>query len=91
MEYIVLGVIVFIIVGLLIFGIRRKKLEAFMNFTLRMAGGTLGIYLMNIILKSFELKIQVGINAYNLLALGILGTPGFLLLYGLSTYFTLKA
>lgn len=91
MEYILLGVLVVIAIGLLILGIRKKKPILFVNFILRMAGGTLGIYLVNVILKSFELKMQVGINTYNLLTLGILGTPGFLLLYGISAYFTLKA
>lgn len=91
MEYIILGVIIIICIGLLVFGIRRKRMEVLLNFVLRMTSGMLGIYLVNTILKSLEVGVKVGINSYNILALGILGTPGFLLIYGVSAYFSLKA
>lgn len=90
MEYVVLGVIIAVAIGLLVYGIKKKKMDAFMNFVLRMAAGALGVYLVNVILQTLEVKISVGINSYNLLTMGLLGTPGFLLLYGVSTYFALK-
>lgn len=90
MEYIVLGIIIAIGVGLFYYGIKRKNKEAFVTYFLRMAGGALGIYLTNTILKSLDFHVQVGLNTYNLLALGVLGVPGYLMLYGISTYFTLK-
>lgn len=91
MEYIVFGIILLISIVLLWYGVKRKKIEIFLNFVLRMAAGTLGIYLVNTILTSFNSSIMVGLNSYNVLTLGVLGTPGFLLLYGVSTYFALKA
>ena len=90
MEYIILGVIIIICIGLLVFGIKRKRMDVLLNFVLRMATGTLGIYLVNTILNSLQVGVFVGINTYNILALGMLGTPGFLLLYGVSAYFALK-
>ena len=86
-----LGVIILTSIGLFVLGIRKKKLESFVNFILRMTAGTLAIYLVNVILESLKISVSVGINAYNIFTLGLLGTPGFLLLYGISTYFTLKA
>lgn len=90
MEYIAFGIIVGICCILFLYGKKKKKMDALLNFGLRMAAGTLGIYLVNQILQSVHISVQVGINFYNTLTLGVLGVPGFLLLYGISTYFMLK-
>lgn len=90
MEYIVLGIIIALAAGFMVYGIKKKKMELFLNFVLRIAAGALAIYLVNVILQTLKIQINVGINSYNLLAIGVLGTPGFLLLYGISAYFGLK-
>jgi len=90
MEYILLGVMVTLAVGLLVYGIKKKKMDALVNYGLRIVGGTLGIYCANVILGTVGVNVNVGINPYNLLTIGILGTPGFLLLYGIGVYFVLK-
>lgn len=91
MEFVILGVILVVVAVLAVYGKKKKKWEPLINFILRMAGGTLGIYLTNMILEGIGLDFFVGVNTYNLLTLGVLGTPGFLLLYGVSAYFTLSA
>lgn len=91
MEFVILGVIIVIGIGLGVYGKKKRKWEPFLNFVLRMVSGTIGIYLANLIFQGIGLKFIVGVNTYNLLTLGLLGTPGFLLLYGVSAYFTLSA
>lgn len=91
MEFVILGVIVAIGAGLGVYGKKKRKWDPLLNFILRMVSGTLGIYLTNMILQGIGLKFIVGVNTYNLLTLGVLGTPGFLLLYGVSAYFALSA
>ena len=73
-----------------IYGKKKKTMDAMMNYFLRIAAGMLAIYLVNTILESFSLPIQVGMNTYNILVMGIFGTPGLLLLYGVSTYFMFR-
>lgn len=65
-------------------------MNLFLNFVLRVFAGFVGIYLVNIILMKCSLNISVGMNEVNALVLGLLGTPGFLLLYGISFYYCLK-
>ena len=88
MISIVLLVLVFgALVGI---GIRKKKSELYLNFAMRIFVGAVAIYLCNSILQAFQLNMEVGINGVSSLVLGALGTPGFLLLYGVSLYFMLK-
>lgn len=90
MEYIVLGMIVIVGGGFALYGKKKKKWDPLVNYLLRIAGGMLGIVVTNLLLKFIGLQLAVGVNTYNLFTLGILGTPGFLLLYGVTAYFTLK-
>lgn len=90
MEFIVLGVLTSIGVGLGIYGKKKSKWDPLLNYLLRIAGGILGIVVVNLLLKTTGLTLNIGLNAYNLLVLGVLGTPGFLLLYGVGAYFMLK-
>ena len=90
MEYVFLGIIVAIGIILVVYGVKKKRMDIFVNYTLRMAAGILGIYLVNAILNSFSIPVNVGINTYNVLVIGLLGTPGFLLVYGVFAYFILK-
>ncbi len=90
MEYVFLGIIVAIGIILVVYGVKKKRMDIFVNYTLRMAAGILGIYLVNAILNSFSIPVNVGINTYNMLVIGLLGTPGFLLVYGVFAYFILK-
>lgn len=90
MEYVFLAIILVISIALFVYGVKKKKMEHFINFMLRMAGGALGLYLVNSILSWIQFDLNVGINAYNLLTFGLLGTPGFLLVYGVEAYAILK-
>lgn len=73
---------------LLVIGILRHRLEVMVNIILRMVMGVLGIYLLNTFLKSQEIVLNVGINEVTILTVGLLGLPGFMLIYGLELYYT---
>lgn len=73
---------------LLVIGILRHRLEVLVNIVLRMVMGILGIYLLNIFLKSQDIVLNVGINEMTVLTVGLLGLPGFMLIYGLELYYT---
>lgn len=62
------------------------KVEAFINFVLRIVVGTLGIYIINTFLDNQGIATEVGINGFNILTIGVLGLPGFLLIYGAAFY-----
>ncbi len=66
----------------------RKRPDIILNFGLRACIGTVGIYLLDFILKSKGYDINVGINAATITANGLLGLPGFLMLYGLAVYYS---
>lgn len=84
-KYFLLGIIA---VGSVIFIISlvRHKSEAFLNFVLRIVTGVLGIYCVNTILDNQGIVAAVGMNGFNLLTVGVLGLPGFLLIYGTAFY-----
>jgi inhibitor of the pro-sigma K processing machinery len=60
-----------------------------MDFMLRACVGTAGIYLLDFALTFSGYQISVGVNAFTVLSNGLLGLPGFILLYGLAFYYTL--
>ncbi len=69
--------------------ILRRRPDMILNFGLRACIGTLGIYLVDLILKSKGYDYSVGINGATILTNGLLGVPGFLMLYGLAVYYVL--
>lgn len=87
MEYKIMLVILGICIVLLVIGIIKKRFDLLVNFGLRLAMGLLGIYIFNSFLGNFGLIMEVGANGYNALIVGLLGLPGFLLVYGLAAYF----
>ena len=89
MEQYVLFLILGILAVVLGVAIKRKRMEIFINFALRLAAGAVGIYLLNTILVMASIQTLVGFNMTNVLVVGVLGLPGFALLYGLGFYFTL--
>jgi len=80
---IIIACIVFIGVCLL-----RRRPDLIVDFALRACIGTAGIYLLNLVLNSKGYSISVGINGMTILSNGLLGLPGFLLLYGLAIYYS---
>ncbi len=89
MEQYVLFLILGILAIVLGVAIKRKRMEIFINFVLRLAAGAVGIYLLNTILAMASIQTLVGFNMTNVLVVGVLGLPGFAMLYGLGFYFTL--
>ncbi|NLK74123.1 MAG: Pro-sigmaK processing inhibitor BofA [Clostridiales bacterium] len=82
---IIIACVVFMIVCLI-----KHRTDLIINFILRACLGTAGIYLLDLLLRSRGYNISVGINGITVLANGLLGFPGFLLLYGLAIYYFLK-
>jgi inhibitor of the pro-sigma K processing machinery len=80
---IIIACIIFIAVCIL-----RRRPDLIVDFALRASIGTAGIYLLNLILRGKGYDINVGINGMTVLANGLLGLPGFLLLYGLAVYYS---
>lgn len=81
--------ILIVIIGLtiLIVSLIKKRFDLIVNFGLRIFAGLLAIYILNTILKGFNLDLAVGMNSLTALVVGVLGLPGFALLYGLAIYF----
>ncbi|TCT11656.1 inhibitor of the pro-sigma K processing machinery [Natranaerovirga pectinivora] len=85
-------VLLIIIIGcLLIMGISIvvKKTHLVVNFFLKSVVGLVGIYLMNELLESLRVNVELGLNVGNALTIGVLGLPGFVLLYLLVIYHNL--
>lgn len=62
----------------------RKKLSQVLNFALRIVGGFLAIYFVNLCLSYQQISVKVGYNPVSALTLGTLGISGFFLLYGIA-------
>jgi inhibitor of the pro-sigma K processing machinery len=90
MESQIFVVIIVICLGLLFYGLIKHRFDLLVNFGLRVFAGLLGIYLLNTILESFALSLGVGMNGVTALSVGLLGVPGFLLVYGIAMYFYFK-
>jgi inhibitor of the pro-sigma K processing machinery len=60
-----------------------NKLEALVNVLLRCVFGGIGFFAVNSILQYIGIQVLVGINGKTLATVGILGFPGFLLLYAI--------
>jgi len=88
MENIILiGIIIACLVLILAYAIKRKP-EMLVSFILRAVIGTAGIYLLDFVLRTKGVSINVGINMASLMINGLLGLPGFILLYGLAFYYS---
>lgn len=89
MENIILAII--IVACLVFIGIcaLRKRSDLVMNFFLRACVGTAGIYLLDFALTISGYQFTVGVNAFTVLSNGLLGLPGFILLYGLAFYYSI--
>ena len=84
-------VLIGIMVGCLIFigvCVVRKRPDLIVDFGLRASIGTASIYLLDMVLRMKGYDISVGINGVSVVTNGLLGLPGFLLLYGLAIYYT---
>lgn len=88
-NIILIGIIIicsiFIIVNLI-----KRNPKLIINAGLRTVVGALGIYFIDSILRSQGYQIQVGINEATLLTNGILGLPGFIMLYGLAYFYSVR-
>ena len=83
-------VLIGIMVGCLIFigvCVVRKRPDLIVDFGLRASIGTASIYLLDMVLRMKGYDISVGINGVSVVTNGLLGLPGFLLLYGLAIYY----
>lgn len=83
--------IVVLCVGIFLVSVMRKKMELFINFVLRLFVGAVGIYVINSFLVYANIECMVGLNGINILAVGLLGLPGFCMLYTIGAYFMLTA
>ncbi len=86
-SYIFIAIIIACVVFITVCVIRRRP-DLLLDFALRACFGTAGIYLLNLALSIQGYSMNVGINAVTILTNGFLGLPGFLLLYGLSLYYS---
>jgi inhibitor of the pro-sigma K processing machinery len=87
-NYILIGIII-ACTAFIIFCLVRKRPDRIINFGLRACIGTAGIYLLDLILRFRGVDINVGVNGISVLTNGLLGLPGFLLLYGLAFYYSI--
>lgn len=78
--------IIGICAAVLLIGFLRRNAEIILNFLVRTVLGVLGIYGMNMLLAQAGISAAVGINPLSVLTVGMLGTGGFGLLYGILFY-----
>ncbi|MDF2905086.1 MAG: putative rane protein [Herbinix sp.] len=86
-SYIFIAIIIACVIFIGVCVIRRRP-DLLIDFALRACFGMAGIYLLNLALSIQGYPISVGINGATVLTNGLLGLPGFLLLYGLSLYYS---
>ena len=72
-----------ICVLVLLIGVLKRKAEIFLNFTVRIVVGFIGVYFFNAFLARQGIDVAVGLNVFSALTLGTLGMGGFALLYGI--------
>lgn len=87
MESQIFVIIIIICIALIAFGLIKHRFDLLVNFGLRLFSGLLGIYLLNSLFQSFGLTLGVGTNGLTALVIGLLGLPGFLLVYGVAAFF----
>lgn len=89
MESIILAVIIVICLVLNIVCVAKKRPDLIVDFLLRACVGTAAIYLFDFLLAIVGYQIRVGVNEFTILSNGLLGLPGFILLYGLAYYYSI--
>jgi inhibitor of the pro-sigma K processing machinery len=88
-NFILIGIIIACLIFIAVCVIRRRP-DLIVDFGLRASVGTAGIYLLDFVLRWKGMDISVGVNGVSVLTNGFLGLPGFLLLYGLAFYYSVK-
>ncbi|MBB2184699.1 pro-sigmaK processing inhibitor BofA family protein [Lachnospiraceae bacterium MD1] len=91
MENIIFITVIVVCLIFILACVIKQRPDLIVNFALRACLGTLAIYLLNMVLKSRGFTISVGINAATVATNGLLGLPGFLLLFGLAVYYFFTA
>lgn len=84
---ILIGIIVACLIFIAVCIIKRRP-DQIVDFGLRACFGTAGIYILDLVLRMKGMDINVGVNGVSVLTNGLLGLPGFLLLYGLAFYYS---
>ena len=87
-EYIWIGIICGLAL-IFILSLCKNRKEFLVNVCLRVIFGILAIYLTNVALIQINTPIHVGINELTVGIIGLLGLPGFLLLYACAFILTL--
>lgn len=64
-----------------------KKMEWFLNFFIRLMVGGTALFLTSEILTRLALGANLGVNPTNLLVVGFLGVPGFIMLLCVEFYY----
>lgn len=90
MENMILIGIIVVCLMFIVISLIKNKPERIVDFGLRASIGTAGIYLLDLVLHMKGYEIHVGVNGVSVLTNGLLGLPGFILLYGLAFYFSTK-
>ncbi|WP_455715981.1 pro-sigmaK processing inhibitor BofA family protein [Anaerosporobacter sp.] len=67
-----------------------KKIEWLVNFVFRALLGVVLLYCINSVLVNFGVKQVPGINEINIASIGLLGTPGILMLYAIMVYYNVR-
>jgi inhibitor of the pro-sigma K processing machinery len=68
----------------LVIVLAKNKVEFIVNLLLRMVSGTVCIYFLNSIFTARGIDILVGINPGTIGTIGVLGIPGFILVYAIT-------
>jgi inhibitor of the pro-sigma K processing machinery len=89
MNAVFIAIIIICIAFIAICVIKRRP-DLLIDFALRASIGTAGVYLLDLIFKTKGYDINVGVNGVTVLANGLLGLPGFILLYGLAIYYSFR-
>lgn len=79
-------VIIAVCVVVLMIVTTGRKNQWIINWIMRAAVGSVGIYLFNVILEMQHISVNLGINLFTVLTTGFLGFPGFLVLYGIQFF-----
>ena len=87
MESNIFVVIIIICTVLIVVGIVKDNFNLIVNFLARIFAGVAGIFIVNWLIINSGLLLNVGVNSYTALTVGIFGVPGFLFIYGVAMYY----